>query len=173
MIATAIGLYISLQPVKLEDSIEYLPIQRTQQIKKDIEDKALADSKAAEAKKIAEEAVLAAQTVKPVVATVNTVTGSITGNLYSYGYCTWYVKNLRPDLPNDLGNADTWYIRYTGPKGSEPRAGAVGVARAYMHVVYVNSVNADGSVNISEMNYAGWNVASTRTTSAAEFLYIY
>lgn len=27
----------------------------------------------------------------------------------------------------------------------------------YGHVGYVESVNADGSITVSEMNYAGWN----------------
>lgn len=96
----------------------------------------------------------------------------VAGNTYTKGYCTWHVKNLRPDLPNNLGNADTWYIRYTGPKGYAPQVGAVGVAVSYMHVVYVIAVNGD-SVTVSEMNYKGWNVASTRVASASEFRYIY
>ena len=99
--------------------------------------------------------------------------GSSDGNTYGYGYCTHYAKQRRPDLPNSLGNADTWYIRYNGPKGSEPKAGAIGVAKGYMHVVYVESVNTDGTVNISEKNYNGWNVVSSRVAPASEFLYLY
>lgn len=100
--------------------------------------------------------------------------GTVAGNTYSYGYCTWYVKNRRPDLPNNLGNADTWTIRAANqgiPTGSSPRAGAVG--QKGMHVVYVESVNGDGSMNISEMNYQGWNVQSSRTTSSAGWNFIY
>ncbi len=100
--------------------------------------------------------------------------GSASGNTYTYGYCTWYVKNLRPDLPNNLGNADTWASRAAAqgiPTGSAPRAGAVG--QAGMHVVYVLSVNGDGTVNITEMNHAGWNVVSNRTVPASMFRYIY
>lgn len=95
------------------------------------------------------------------------------GNTYTKGYCTWYVKNMRPDLPNSLGNADTWYIRYSGPKGSVPAVGAAGVTRSYMHVVYVTAVNGDGTVTVSEMNYKGWNRVSSRTAPASEFSYIY
>lgn len=101
------------------------------------------------------------------------------GNTYDYGYCTWYVKNRRgASIPNSLGNANTWYSRATAAGmavGSVPRAGAVGTTTAGSlgHVVYVESVNADGTVNISEMNYQGWGVQSSRTTSASEFLYIY
>lgn len=100
-------------------------------------------------------------------------------NTYDYGYCTWYVKNRRgASIPNNLGNANTWYSRAAGAGmavGSEPRPGAVGTTTrgSLGHVVYVESVNADGSVNISEMNYQGWGVQSSRTTSASEFVYIY
>jgi len=100
-------------------------------------------------------------------------------NTYDYGYCTWYVKNRRgASLPNSLGNANTWYSRAAAAGmavGSVPRPGAVGAttAGALGHVVYVESVNADGSINISEMNYRGWGIQSSRTTSASEFVYIY
>lgn len=100
--------------------------------------------------------------------------GSSSGNTYTAGYCTWYVKNRRPDLPNNLGNADTWVTRASAqglPTGSAPRPGAVG--QKGMHVVYVESVNGDGSVNISEMNREGLYVVSYRTVPASYFLYIY
>lgn len=99
--------------------------------------------------------------------------GAVSGNTYTRGYCTWYVKNRRPDLPNNLGNADTWYARYPGAKGTTPQAGAAAQARGQMHVVYVESVNSDGTVNISEMNYKGWNVISYRTAPASSFYYMY
>lgn len=101
------------------------------------------------------------------------------GNTYDYGYCTWYVKNRRgASIPNMLGNANTWYARAQAQGmavGSIPRAGAVGTTTrgAYGHVVYVESVNADGSINISEMNAPKWGVTTSRTASASEFLYIY
>lgn len=100
-------------------------------------------------------------------------------NTYDYGYCTWYVKNRRgASLPNGLGNANTWYSRAAGmgmAVGSTPRAGAVGTTTrgGLGHVVYVESVNADGTINISEMNYEGFGIKSYRTTSAGEFVYIY
>jgi LysM repeat protein len=77
--------------------------------------------------------------------------GSSSGNLYTPGYCTWYVKNRRPDLPNNLGNADTWVSRARAqglPTGSTPRVGAVG--QRGMHVVYVEKVHGNGYVTISE-----------------------
>lgn len=101
------------------------------------------------------------------------------GNGYDYGYCTWYVKNRRgASLPNGLGNANTWYARARSmgmSVGPTPVAGAVGTTTrgSLGHVVYVESVNGDGTINISEMNYKGFGVKSSRTTSASEFIYIY
>jgi surface antigen len=101
------------------------------------------------------------------------------GNTYDYGYCTWYVKNRRgASLPNGLGDAHSWYSRAQAmgmAVGSTPRAGAVGTTTrgSLGHVVYVESVNKDGSINISEMNYKGFGVQSSRTASASEFVYIY
>jgi surface antigen len=100
--------------------------------------------------------------------------GSSAGNTYAPGWCTWYAKNRRPDLPNNLGNANTWLSRAAAqgiPTGSAPRAGAIG--QRGMHVVYVESVNGNGTVNISEMNYSGLYVISTRTVPAGYFQYIY
>lgn len=99
-------------------------------------------------------------------------------NTYDYGYCTWYVKNKRPDLPNSLGNANTWYSRAQAmglAVGSAPRVGAAGTTTrgSLGHVVYVEGVNGDGTVNISEMNSAGWGVVDYRTVPASDYLYIY
>lgn len=112
----------------------------------------------------------------PGVAPLRSYDGS---NTYDYGYCTWYVKNRRgASLPNGLGNANTWYSRAAGmgmSVGSTPKAGAVGTTTrgALGHVVYVESVNPDGSINISEMNAPTFGKATYRTASASEFMYIY
>jgi surface antigen len=100
--------------------------------------------------------------------------GDSAGNTYSPGYCTWYAKNRRPDLPNSLGNADTWVYRAQAlglATGSTPRVGAIG--QQGMHVVYVESVNGDGTVTISEMNYVDLYITSSRTVPAGSFMYIY
>lgn len=100
--------------------------------------------------------------------------GPVSGNSYIRGYCTWYVKNRRPDLPNNLGNANTWVARARAqglPTGSTPRVGAVG--QQGMHVVYVEKVHGNGMVTVSEMNFRGWNVVSSRTVPASSFQYIY
>ncbi len=99
-------------------------------------------------------------------------------NLYAFGNCTYYVKNRRPDLPNDLGNANRWFtsaLSYSMSTGTEPRVGAVGTttAGALGHVVYIESVNDNGTVTVSEMNSVGFNVINSRTARASSFLYIY
>ncbi|MCA9328543.1 CHAP domain-containing protein [Candidatus Saccharibacteria bacterium] len=105
---------------------------------------------------------------------VTVARGSSSGNGYVAGYCTWYVKNKRPDLPNNLGNAATWVSRAAAqglPTGSTPAVGAVG--QRGNHVVYVESVNVDGTVTISEMNHKGLYVMTVRTLPASYFSYIY
>jgi LysM repeat protein len=118
--------------------------------------------------------------------TPSVFTASFGGGGYDYGYCTWWAAKRRVDtghpVPSNLGNASTWKIRsqMAGiPVGTVPRAGAViwTVPRDYYgHVGFVESVNSDGSVNISDMNVAGWNRVSYRTLTpaqAAAYYYIY
>lgn len=101
------------------------------------------------------------------------------GNMYDAGNCTWYVKSRRPDLPNNLGNANTWYSMAAADGfsvGSKPKKGAVGTSTrgSFGHVVYVEGISLDGqTITISEMNYAGLYSQRTRVTSASEFSYIY
>jgi len=100
--------------------------------------------------------------------------GSSAGNTYVAGYCTWYAKNMRPDLPNNLGHAATWVSRAAAQgyaTGSAPQAGAIG--QQGNHVVYVERVNGDGTVTVSEMNYKGLYIVSSRTVAASNFMYIY
>jgi surface antigen len=92
-------------------------------------------------------------------------------NGYDYGYCTWYVSNRRAELgrpvPSNLGNAYSWYRVATGagmPTGFTPQVGAVMVNEGGNHVAVVESVNADGSFWISEMNSHG-QVSMTNDTS--------
>ncbi|MDB5166819.1 MAG: hypothetical protein JWM37_891 [Candidatus Saccharibacteria bacterium] len=106
-------------------------------------------------------------------------------NGYDYGYCTYWVANLRNrdgnPVPNNLGNASSWgYLArsYGLPVGNTPKVGAAAVTstKGAGHVVYITGVNDDGSVTVSEMNHAGWNVVNTRTfgaDQAAGFTYIY
>lgn len=104
---------------------------------------------------------------------------AVVGNRYDYGYCTWYAYNRRAQLGRPVGsfwgNASTWasYARSSGyVVNNTPTVGAVMQdsysAGGYGHVAVVESVHADGSITLSEMNYAGWNVQSTRTISAGQ-----
>ena len=104
---------------------------------------------------------------------------SIAGNRYDYGYCTWYAYNRRAEIGRPIGsfwgNASTWASYARGSGYIVTRTPSIGAvlqdsysAGGYGHVAVVESVGADGSISISEMNYAGWNVKSYRTLSAGE-----
>jgi surface antigen len=107
----------------------------------------------------------------------NSYWGAIAGH-----NCTNYVAyveqtvNGAPAPPYQLGNADTWY-QNAGAHGvgtnSTPAAGAVawwGDAKVNGgHVAYVESVNAGGSIIISEDSYASgpfdWRIISPGSNS--------
>ncbi|MFZ2494798.1 MAG: LysM peptidoglycan-binding domain-containing protein [Candidatus Saccharimonadales bacterium] len=104
---------------------------------------------------------------------------AVVGNRYDYGYCTWYAYNRRAELGRPVGsfwgNAATWasFARASGYLvNNTPEVGAVMQdsysAGGYGHVAVVESKGDDGSITISEMNYAGWNVKSFRTLDAGQ-----
>ena len=98
---------------------------------------------------------------------------STAGNSYYVGTCTWYVKNMRSDIPNSWGNASEWYASAQADGysvGSQPKVGAI--AWTSGHVAYVAGVNGN-NVTIKEMNYAGVAGVNTRTVHKSQFLYIY
>jgi surface antigen len=105
-----------------------------------------------------------------------TIKNGSQSNLYAKCNCTFYAKERRPDLPNNLGNANTWFTRASAQGfsvGYEPRVGAIGEATTgYMHVVYVESVDGD-MVTISEWNFNGPCVLTYRTVHKSSFRYIY
>lgn len=114
-----------------------------------------------------------------VATVVNTASLTATGNGYDYGYCTWYAYNRRAALGRPVGgmwgNASSWasLARASGfLVNNTPALGAVmqtpNAAGGYGHVAVVESVDPDGTIMVSEMNYAGWNRKSTRTLSASE-----
>ena len=85
---------------------------------------------------------------------------------FPYGQCTWYVASRRP-IPWS-GNAGDWFAAAQNlgwPTGMTPQPGAIMVTWEswYGHVAYVESVNADGSWVVSEMNYKGWGQVDERT----------
>ncbi|WP_412518930.1 amidase domain-containing protein [Staphylococcus simulans] len=105
-----------------------------------------------------------------------------TGNMpYPHGQCTWYVYNRMPQfgktISGDLGDARNWNNRADG-KGyhvsSTPKAhtavvfeaGQQGADDMYGHVAFVEKVNKDGSIVISESNMQGLGVISYRTIDA-------
>lgn len=100
-------------------------------------------------------------------------------NGYDYGWCTWHAANRRAEtghpLPTNLGNAISWYSRAAGSGmgvGEAPQAGAVAWHNnigGLGHVAYVESVNEDGSVLISDMNYPIWGRVTYRTVTPSEF----
>lgn len=108
-------------------------------------------------------------------------------NGYDFGYCTYWVALRRAQvgmpIPSNLGNAVTWKPlaeRAGYQTGSVPRKYAIiwdpSIGGVYGHVGFVEKVNSDGSVYISDMNIKGWNIVSQRTLSpsqAANYQYIY
>ena len=84
------------------------------------------------------------------------------------GQCTWYVYNRfsqlgKPIQHSPMGNGGEWafYVQNYGYSVSRvARAGTaisfppgvVGSSEEYGHIAFVEKVNADGSVVISEMN---------------------
>jgi LysM repeat protein len=85
---------------------------------------------------------------------------------FPVGWCTYYVATWRNVTWR--GDAGWWYdnARAQGyPVGSKPKVGAIMVTwESYLgHVAYVESVNADGSWTVSEMNYVAFDVIDWRT----------
>lgn len=96
------------------------------------------------------------------------------GNKYAYGWCTWYAWSMRTDLPSNMGNASNWANAARGagfPVDGSPRGGDIFQTGSggwgYGHVGYVNGVNADGSINVCDMNgIAGWGRVGCATWPA-------
>ena len=102
----------------------------------------------------------------------------VPGNTYFWGQCVWLVKNKRPDVPNSWSNAIYWRDRakrdgWIVTKDPIPKAIAWSDTYYLGHVAYVESVNPDDTVTISEMNYKGVGVLSHRTVPKSDFTYIY
>ena len=82
------------------------------------------------------------------------------GGPYASGYCTQWAWYKRQDIPRSFGNAYSWAASaaaYGYRVDRTPEAGAVFQTAygggGYGHVGYVESVNEDGSIVITEMNY--------------------
>jgi len=97
---------------------------------------------------------------------------------YDYGWCTYWAALRRLQvgsaIPNTWGNANTWAERAQKMNylvDHTPSAGAIMQTTAGKegHVAYVESVNPiTGEWTISEMNWVGWDIQSSRTLKAAD-----
>jgi surface antigen len=104
----------------------------------------------------------------------NTPTTAVYGsNTYTYRSCTWWVKNNRPNIPNNWGNASSWLYNAQSQgyaTGATPKAGAVGWTSG--HVVYVIAVRGN-QVLIGDGNY-DWNGNyKEHWVNATSYTYIY
>lgn len=97
------------------------------------------------------------------------------------GQCTWYVYNRfsqlgKPIKYSPMGNGGEWAIyaqNYGYTVTREARSGlamsippgVAGSSSLYGHIAFVEKVNSDGSVLVSEMNVYGEFIISTRTIS--------
>ena len=101
------------------------------------------------------------------------------GNRYTYGTCTWYAYNRRAQIGRPIGsfwgNATSWYYAaqsagFTVTHGNPGVGDVMHNFGGYGHVAVVETVNPDGSIVVSEMNFyangGGWNRISYRTLDA-------
>ena len=99
-------------------------------------------------------------------------------------YTAYRVGARTGNYPRYWGNANQWpaSARAAGySTGSTPRVNSVGVisAGAYGHVVWIEAVNGDGTVDVSQYNYynaggPGWgNYSKMRVSAATYDTYIY
>ncbi|KFI93809.1 CHAP protein [Bifidobacterium saguini DSM 23967] len=113
-------------------------------------------------------------------------------NTYPWGQCTWYAYQRRTELGlpigGSFGDARSWansassrgyWVDNTARHTGDVVVFAPGQENAdsyYGHVGVVEKVNSDGSIEISESNYKGLGVISTRTFTAEQastFQYIH
>jgi LysM repeat protein len=103
------------------------------------------------------------------VKTLNCCLGPYTGpptNNFPWGWCTYYVATKR--LVTWSGDAGYWYQNASAKGyavGPTPKPGSIMVTWESWagHVAYVESVNADGSWVVTEMNWVAFGVIDERT----------
>jgi len=97
---------------------------------------------------------------------------------FYWGQCTWYVNSVfNHRIPQTWGNAANWSsaARADGRNVSAiPRANSIACyqpgcegASEFGHVAVVNSINPDGTYNISESNVEGLGIISSRSNLRA------
>ncbi|NJI01856.1 CHAP domain-containing protein, partial [Staphylococcus agnetis] len=110
-------------------------------------------------------------------------TEAASGAAYPQGQCTWYVYNRMAQfglhIGGHLGNARDW-DQHAANDGYSVRSissehsavvfepGQLGTDAYYGHVAFVEKVNSDGSIVISESNVKGLGVISYRTIDASD-----
>lgn len=101
---------------------------------------------------------------------------------YGYRNCTdWVSFRVRSTgrfVPGGLGNAKTWDDRapsYGYKVSSTPKAGAAAVSNSgfYGHVMYVEAVNGNGTIVVSDYNRAGTGKYAMNTISASGLSFVY
>ena len=116
----------------------------------------------------------AAEQTQPTNQSTTQSTSGSSANLYTAGQCTWYVYDkVGGNIGSTWGNANNWASAASSAGytvNNSPEAGSIlQSAGGYGHVAYVENVNSDGSVEVSEMNYNGGPFSvSERTISAGE-----
>lgn len=107
-------------------------------------------------------------------------------NLYDYGQCTWYVFNKRAAMGK--GISTYWWHAFNWANGARkdgytvnriPEVGAIAQTTqgAYGHVAFVERVNADGTILVSETNYltpagvVGYRTLTKAQMAAYEFIH--
>ena len=103
-------------------------------------------------------------------------------NLYDWGQCTWHVFNKRQAAGRPIStywwNANVWddnALRDGYTVNNRPAVGAILQSDLgyYGHVAYVERINADGSLLVSEMNFNGGVGIQTYRTIPSYSVYSY
>ncbi|MFH4922755.1 LysM peptidoglycan-binding domain-containing protein [Staphylococcus cohnii] len=99
-------------------------------------------------------------------------------NLYDWGQCTWHVFNKRAQIGKGIStywwNANNWDNAAPGDGYTVDHRATVGSILQsdlgyYGHVAFVESVNSNGSITVSEMNYsASPGIVTYRTIPASQ-----
>ncbi|OEK67279.1 N-acetylmuramoyl-L-alanine amidase [Staphylococcus equorum] len=99
-------------------------------------------------------------------------------NLYDWGQCTWHVFNKRAQIGKGIStywwNANSWDTGAAADGYTVDHKATVGSILQsdqgyYGHVAFVESVNSNGSITISEMNYgASPGIVTYRTIPASQ-----
>lgn len=95
-------------------------------------------------------------------------------------YVAWKIHSTGRYVPHfgGAGNANQWpstAARHGISSGSTPKAGAAAVMNIgyYGHVMYVESVNGDGTITVSDYNFAWDGLYRHYTRSASGLTYVY